>query len=96
MRKHISLAVLALLGALLLSLAVHPPLRSEALAQPQFAGVQFLPYQNGWWFFDTRTGDIWIYDQERKLPLSHWRLRSLGGGIERVPDVVADSARHQK
>lgn len=93
MRKRASLIVLAILCAAVLSLAVQQQLRSEPPVQPQFTGVQFTPYQNGWWFFDTRTGDIWIYDQERKLALSHWRLRSLGGPIERVPRPGADSVR---
>ncbi len=96
MRKRVSLVVITVLAALVLSLAVQSQLRSEPPAEPQFTGVQFLPYENGWWFFDTRTGDIWIYDQERKLALSHWRLRSLGGPIEQVRRPEADSVKQQK
>ena len=86
MKKALIRSVLALLAAVVLTLVLHTQVRSEAPEAANFAGVQFRPLPNGWSFFDTRTGDIWIYDQERQLPLSHYRLRALGAQIELVPN----------
>src|SRR5438067_1376722 len=60
-------------------------LRSEP-TQPQtrFSAIQFTRSDGGWWFFDTRSGDIWIYDEERKLPLWHFRLKELGQPLEKI------------
>ena len=53
-------------------------------AQSGFNAVQFSRSEGALWFFDTKTGDLWIYDEARKLPLWHFRIAKLGAAMEKV------------
>ena len=53
-------------------------------AQSRFSSIQFARSEGGWWFFDTRTGDIWVYDEGKKVPLWHFRLTQLGAPLEKM------------
>ena len=58
---------------------VHPAMAVEA--QGSLAGIQF----SGSSFFDTRTGDVWIYDGESGRVLRHFRIGKLGEPALAVP-----------
>jgi hypothetical protein len=79
-----TIALTALLTALLMN-ALSPWLRPPTVeAQSRFGSIQFTRSEGGWWFFDTRNGDLWIYDEARKMPIWHYRLKDLGAPLEHV------------
>ena len=87
MKERLITVAATLLAALGLNALIQGQLRSEPTVvqgQGRFAAVQFSRSEGGWWFFDTRTGDLWIYDEQRKLPLWHFRVRELGAPLEQV------------
>ena len=90
MKTHVITVLLAVLTTLLTVQLMAQWFRPAAVeaqsveAQSGFSSVQFTRSDGAWWFFDTRTGDLWIYDEARKLPLWHYRMRELGGPLEKV------------
>lgn len=61
-------AVLVVIAVLLAVIAFKPLMAPEiALAQSRFSGVQFSGSLGGFWAFDSRTGQVWIYSTERSI-----------------------------
>jgi hypothetical protein len=65
----------------------------RAFIQAPFSGVQFTYVPGGLYFFDTRTGDVWIYDESYRQPTRHYRLHEFGREIERIPTTTADTTK---
>src|SRR5574341_2634072 len=86
MKSHLTTIILTVVVTLLVSNFLLPKLQSvPAEAQAgRFSGIQFMRSEGSLWFFDTRSGDIWIYDEARKLPVWHLRLPNLGAPIEKL------------
>ena len=74
--KVVLTVIMLLLGVIAIRPLVHPD--TTASAQGPFAGVQFASY-GGYTFFDSRTGDIWLYNSP-DIPgaPSHLRLTKFG------------------
>ena len=87
MRPRISPIVPSIALVLMLATVPAPHAQTEALAgQSDFSTVQFSRSPGSWSFFDTRTGDLWIYDESRRMPLWHFRMTELGKTIEKNYD----------
>ena len=73
------------LGLLVLQSLTEPePATAQVTGESAFAAVEFLPTERSLWFFDRRTGDLWIYDQQRQLPFRHYKLEALGAPLAKV------------
>jgi hypothetical protein len=75
--------VLTVIAIMLAAIAFKPLISPEMIsAQGSFAGVQFTMSGRGFYFFDTRTGEIWGYgSQDGTLGAQQWRLTKLGAPL---------------
>ena len=71
--------ILTVIALLLAVIALKPVLQPQpVMAQGNLSGVQFaIGGDHGYWFFDTKTGDIWEY-KVNTLPVVHDQLTQLG------------------
>jgi hypothetical protein len=82
--------VLTAIVILLAVIAAKPIFQPDATvsAQSPFSGIQFSYFDSRgeeyWRFFDTRTGELWVYGYANLKPLSMYRLRKLGEPLELV------------
>jgi hypothetical protein len=69
--------ILTLIALLLAVIALKPIIQSTpALAQTSMSGLQFTTYGGNDYFFDQKTGDIWMYRNGHVT--SHSKLTKLG------------------
>jgi hypothetical protein len=54
-----------------------------ALAQTSLTGVVFTGTVGGFWLFDPRTGDAWVYDTVQNKT-KHWRVIEPGKPLQEV------------
>jgi hypothetical protein len=60
------------------------PQIADAEVQTQYSVIQFARSEHGFWFFDTQHGDLWMYDEMRRLPVWHLQLKTLGAPLEKL------------
>jgi uncharacterized membrane protein len=73
--------ILTIIAVLLAVISLKPILQPKpVMAQGNLSGVQFAPTMNGgFWFFDTRSGEVWEYTPVGlSLPDGHRKVTQLG------------------
>lgn len=77
--------VLTVIAVLLGVIAIRPYVSPDTVARAQgsFAGVQVAGSAGGPAFWDTRTGDIWMYPSWATQP-HHYRLAKAGASLTEV------------
>ncbi len=85
MRKYLPAVLTAMLLLVIVLQSAWLLLVAPAVhAQGGVAGIQFSRSEGALWFFDSRTGDLWIYDEARRMPLWHWKVSRLGAPLENI------------
>ena len=77
-------AILTIIALLLAVIALKPLFQPQpAMAQGNFSSVQFSSSPGGLKFFDTRTGEIWLYQENGGQMYQHFKITQLGKPVQR-------------
>jgi hypothetical protein len=76
--------ILTLIALLLAVIALKPIVQPQpTIAQGNLSSIQFSGARIGFWAFDTRTGDVWIYNTQTGGCDGHFKITQLGKALER-------------